>query len=65
MAPRTRVGGRVIGRQQLLEEKVGRIRKNALEVPDGSLWVTTSHLDGYGSPVTERDDPILRHVPKS
>jgi hypothetical protein len=55
----------VIGRQQLLEEKVGRIRKNALEVPDGSLWVTTSHLDGYGSPVTERDDPILRLVPKS
>lgn len=56
--------GKVTGRQQLLKGKVGRIR-NALEAPDGSLWVTTSNLDGYGSPVTAEDDRILRIAPRS
>jgi hypothetical protein len=36
-----------------------------MEVPDGSLGVTTSNLDGYGSPVTERHGRILRLAPKS
>jgi hypothetical protein len=43
---------------------LGRIA-NAMEVPDGSLEVTTSNLDGYGSPVTERHGRILRLAPKS
>jgi glucose/arabinose dehydrogenase len=54
--------GNVIGRHQLLRDEVGRIR-NVVQAPDGSLWVTTSNLDGYGSPVSEQDDRILRLAP--
>jgi glucose/arabinose dehydrogenase len=54
--------GNVTGRHQLLRGKVGRIR-NVVQAPDGSLWITTSNLDGYGSPVSGQDDRILRLGP--
>jgi glucose/arabinose dehydrogenase len=54
--------GGVTGREELLKDEVGRIR-NVVQAPDGSLWVTTSNLDGYGSPVSEEDDRILRLAP--
>jgi glucose/arabinose dehydrogenase len=55
------VDGNVVGRQQLLRGEVGRIR-NVVQAPDGSLWVTTSNLDGRGSPAPQ-DDRILRLAP--
>jgi glucose/arabinose dehydrogenase len=54
--------GGVTGREELLKDEVGRIR-NVVQAPDGSLWVTTSNLDGYGSPVSDEDDRILRLAP--
>jgi glucose/arabinose dehydrogenase len=51
--------GQVMGRQELLRDEVGRIR-NVVQAPDGSLWLTTSNLDGYGSAVSDEDDRILR-----
>jgi glucose/arabinose dehydrogenase len=53
--------GNVTGREQLLRGKVGRIR-NVVQAPDGSLWITTSNLDGRGSPAPQ-DDRILRLGP--
>jgi glucose/arabinose dehydrogenase len=53
--------GSVVGREELLRYEVGRIR-NVVQAPDGSLWITTSNLDGRGSPAPQ-DDRILRLAP--
>jgi glucose/arabinose dehydrogenase len=54
--------GEIIGRQKLLDGEVGRIRDVA-QAPDGSLWVSTSNHDSYGSPVSAQDDRIFRLAP--
>ena len=53
--------GNVVGQDQLLRDDFGRIR-NVVQAPDGSLWVTTSNLDGRGEPAPQ-DDRILRLAP--
>ena len=54
--------GGVVDRERLLDGEAGRIRDVA-QAPDGSLWVSTSNLDSYGSSVSEQDDRILRLAP--
>jgi glucose/arabinose dehydrogenase len=51
--------GEIVRREKLLDGEVGRIRDVA-QAPDGSLWVSTSNRDTYGSPVSAQDDRILR-----
>ncbi len=54
--------GEVVGREKLLDGEVGRVRDVA-QAPDGSLWVSTSNHDSYGSPVSSQDDRIFRLAP--
>ena len=54
--------GGITGRQKLLDGEVGRVR-DVVQAPDGSLWVSTSNHDSYGSPVSEQDDRIFRLAP--
>jgi glucose/arabinose dehydrogenase len=54
--------GEITGRQKMFDGQVGRIRDVA-QAPDGSLWVSTSNHDTYGSPVSEQDDRIFRLAP--
>lgn len=54
-------GRRVVGQENLLEGKFGRIREMA-EGPDGYIYFSTSNRDGRGNAVKD-DDRILRLVP--
>ncbi len=53
--------GEVAADDELLVSELGRLRQ-AVQAPDGSLWVLTSNRDGRGSPV-EADDRIVRIGP--
>lgn len=54
-------GSRVVGQENLLEGKFGRIREIA-QSPDGFIYFTTSNKDGRGNAAKD-DDGILRIVP--
>ena len=54
-------GREVLGQEDLLEGKVGRIREVA-EGPDGFIYFSTSNRDGRGRPAPQ-DDRIMRLVP--
>src|SRR5215213_11486957 len=54
--------GEVVDREKLLDREIGRVR-DVTQAPDGSLWVSTSNYDSYGTPVSEQDDRILRLAP--
>ena len=55
-------GTRVVRDQTLFAGRYGRLRA-VVEAPNGSLWVTTSNRDSYGSPVSGADDRILQVLP--
>ncbi len=55
-------GGRLRSDRALLRGRFGRLRA-VVEAPDGTIWVTTSNRDTYGTPRDDRDDRILRIVP--
>ncbi len=54
-------GQKVVGQENMLEEKFGRIREVA-GGPDGYIYFSTSNRDGRGNPAKD-DDRILRLVP--
>jgi glucose/arabinose dehydrogenase len=53
--------GTVAESEELFVGELGRLRQ-AVQAPDGSLWILTSNLDGRGSPVDD-DDRIVRVGP--
>ena len=55
-------GQRVTRDETLFEDEYGRLRA-VVEAPDGTIWVTTSNRDIYGSPTSPDDDRILRIIP--
>jgi glucose/arabinose dehydrogenase len=55
-------GETVTAEEIAIDERYGRLR-GVTQAPDGSIWVTTSNRDGYGSPVSEDDDRVLRLLP--
>jgi quinoprotein glucose dehydrogenase len=55
-------GRRVVRDSRLLAGRYGRLRA-VVEAPDGTIWVTTSNRDTYGSPVSADDDRVLRVIP--
>jgi len=55
-------GGEVVDREKLLDGEIGRVR-DVTQAPDGSLWVSTSNHDSFGTLVSEQDDRILRLAP--
>ncbi len=55
-------GTRVVRDQTLFAGRYGRLRA-VVEAPDGTLWVTTSNRDSYGSRVSRADDRILQVLP--
>jgi glucose/arabinose dehydrogenase len=54
--------GEIVNREKLLDGEIGRVRDVA-QAPDGSLWVSNSNHDSYGTPVSGQDDRILRLAP--
>jgi quinoprotein glucose dehydrogenase len=55
-------GARVTSDETLLDGRYGRLRA-VVEAPDGTIWVTTSNRDIYGSPTSPDDDRVLRITP--
>jgi hypothetical protein len=49
--------------EPMLRGKYGRLR-TVVAAPDGALWITTSNLDGNGSPKPS-DDRVLRILPQA
>jgi glucose/arabinose dehydrogenase len=54
-------GRRVVSQENLLSDKLGRIREVATG-PDGYIYFSTSNRDGRGNPASD-DDRIMRIVP--
>ncbi len=54
-------GRRVLMQENLLVDKVGRVREMS-EGPDGYIYFSTSNRDGRGTPAPD-DDRVLRLVP--